>query len=305
MHHILFDQTLPQAIILGYLGLSSLLFQCIRNFPLNVADGIDGPYGSRYDVGGSTVARKQLSCVRHVHRHRRPNQWMVGYSYYHVPLHCTDRAYGHHHSREIDAAVRQHALSRHLHDLHPLGDLRQSHSRPLEPTCDERHRGHSGNMFSLNFHYLSHQTPTHDLVGKDWSDALVHWRHWVCGLCGGHQSQFGRSRDQPGCCVHRSEYSDVRIPPGGHEHSDPHEVRGVHALGLSVATLLVSLIWAWYALWVGDLYIAICNNCGVALGIAQVLLYARYWRPADRRRLLNTQSFPLLSLPPTTLAAQS
>lgn len=76
-------------------------------------------------------------------------------------------------------------------------------------------------------------------------------------------------------------------------------------LGLSVATLLVSLIWAWYALWVGDLYIAICNNCGVALGIAQVLLYARYWRPADRRRLLNTQSSGKLSLPPTTLAAQS
>merc|ERR1712107_432322 len=160
-------------------------------------------------------------------------------------------------------------------------------------------------MFSLNFHYLSHQTPTHDLVGKDWSDALVHWRHWVCGLVVDTKVSLDAAETSLGVVCTALNILTYASPLG--VMSTVIRTRSVEfmPLGLSVATLLVSLIWAWYALWVGDLYIAICNNCGVALGIAQVLLYARYWRPADLRRLLNTQSFPLLSLPPTTLAAQS
>ena len=54
-------------------------------------------------------------------------------------------------------------------------------------------------------------------------------------------------------------------------------------LGLTLGTLACSVSWTTYALLVGDATILAPNVLGDALGVAQVLLYARYARakPAE------------------------
>lgn len=47
-------------------------------------------------------------------------------------------------------------------------------------------------------------------------------------------------------------------------------------LPLSIGCEFCSFMWAFYALWVGDIYIGLPNNAGVVLGICQLSIYARY-----------------------------
>ena len=50
---------------------------------------------------------------------------------------------------------------------------------------------------------------------------------------------------------------------------------------LTVGTLLCSTSWAAYATWVGDVFIAIPNFCGVVLGLCQMVLYCYFCKPSQ------------------------
>lgn len=68
--------------------------------------------------------------------------------------------------------------------------------------------------------------------------------------------------------------------------------------GLSLATFLSGTFYSSYALWVGDIYMAIPNNIGFILGVLQLILYCCYCRTTKPPRKEDSHVEPKDKLVP-------
>lgn len=61
---------------------------------------------------------------------------------------------------------------------------------------------------------------------------------------------------------------------------------------LSLATLIVSMLWAFFAIWIGDIFIGIPNNIGLLLGSLQLCIYFKYSSCAEVCQPLTQRAGP-------------
>ncbi|KAL0446489.1 UNVERIFIED_CONTAM: Bidirectional sugar transporter SWEET7 [Sesamum latifolium] len=93
-----------------------------------------------------------------------------------------------------------------------------------------------------------------------------------------HQAPVGHHRQH----LHGWQHYDVCFPAIGHEAGDEDKKRRIYAIFPLLFSFLNGVSWTAYALIRFDPFIAAPNGMGTVLGVAQLILYATFYKSTKR-----------------------